>query len=40
MLKSCVGGARLMFRETKRSDQVLFDWYSSLAVGGSRYGLP
>ena len=40
MLKSCVGGARLTLTESKRSDQVLFDWYSSLAVGGSRYGLP
>ena len=40
MLRSCVGGARLTLRESKRSDQVLFDWYSSLAVGGSRYDLP
>ena len=28
MLKSCVGGARLTLTESKRSDQVLFDWYS------------
>ena len=40
MLRSCVGGARLTLTESKRSDQVLFDWYSSLAVGGSRYGQP
>ena len=40
MLRSCVGGARLTLTESHRSDQVLFDWYSSLAVGGSRYDLP
>ena len=33
-------GARLTLTESCRSDPVLFDWYSSLAPGGSRYDLP
>jgi hypothetical protein len=33
------GGTRCILTECKRSDKALFDWYTSISEGGSRYEL-
>ena len=40
MLHALAGGNRLTMTECKRSDNVLFSWYASLALGGSRHKRP
>ena len=37
MLHALAGGNRLTLTECRRSDKFLFDWYSSVAKGGSRH---
>jgi hypothetical protein len=34
------GGTRCLLTECKRSDKTLFDWFTSVAEGGSRFDLP
>ena len=34
------GGRRLVLRECRRSERLLFDWYSSLIAGGCRFDQP
>jgi hypothetical protein len=38
LLHALAGGNRLTLTECKRSEQFLFDWYSSIARGGFRHG--
>ena len=40
LLHALADGNRLTMTECKRSDQVLFEWYASLARGGSRHERP
>ena len=40
LLHNLAGGFKLVLTECKRSDEALFNDYSSLTVGGNRFGLP